>query len=629
MPDRRAGRALPLLLLLLVTCPAALAQVAESSGRGAGNIVTVGPDAACHFADLQSAIDFALDGDVIRVMSGGGYTGDTYLIDAEALTIRGGYPDCAASSSPSGRTLLDAGGSGQVMTVRYNAPSFGGFIEVNLENLQFSGGGGSGTAGGVLIEGTPGRLGVNLRNVQISGNTRTGTDANGAGLRILTLGDHNELDGPFVTVDNDSLIIGNTADGEGGGIYCNSIGDFTDDVIMLRVGGALISQNQASDGGGVAVRACKNIEILAGGASALFLPTGGIVDNEASNRGGGLFIQNGGEVLISARAVGELGLPEEAALLAGNSAGGTGGGADVGPNGRLVIEDTYVINNVAGSSGGAFNLFFADLVVRRQPGSGACRVPFSTGSGRISRPPCSVIDGNSAGTDGAVVAAEGASTISIGRSIIRNNTIDAGFFGSVVYAENDASYSGDPLVVDIESSLIHANTGNLTLYAGNAVEMNLAWSTAVDNPAATTLGLGRAFAAAGQTASLNVVGSIIGAPAALFDTFGDGNTQVSADCVIGDRDLAGTGFTVANAYSNIDPQFVDPGNDNYRIAATSPAIDYCGEGFAPTVPDLAGVSRGQVWTGPSPDPAPNPGSGDFDLGAYELLAEIFSDRFEG
>ena len=131
-----------------------------------------------------------------------------------------------------------------------------------------------------MVEGRPGRLAVNFRNVQISNNNRTGTADDGAGLRVLSTGDV-DGSGAFVTLDNDSIVSSNTTAGDGGGVYCRST--FDDGTLtMLRMGTTLVFDNEAENGGGVAVDGCQNVFLYNGGPVVLIFPTGGIVGNTAN-----------------------------------------------------------------------------------------------------------------------------------------------------------------------------------------------------------------------------------------------------------------------------------------------------------------------------------------------------------
>ena len=75
---------------------------------------TVGPDGACDFSNLQTAINASNDDDVLRVMTGT-YTGG-FSISSKALSVIGGFPDCT-STTPTGRSTLDQEGTGLVLDI--------------------------------------------------------------------------------------------------------------------------------------------------------------------------------------------------------------------------------------------------------------------------------------------------------------------------------------------------------------------------------------------------------------------------------------------------------------------------------------------------------------------------------
>lgn len=600
----------------------------EYAPRVGSTTWTVGPDGNCDYSGLQAAINVALDDDVIRVMDGGGYTGDTYDIHSKAVTIRGGYDDCDSGSTPSGRTMLDAGGSGQVFDIWYPAAVGAPQRQVNLENLIIRGGGGTGMAGGVLVEGRPGRLAVNLVNVEISDNSHSGTEGHGAGLRVEVTGDA-DGSGAFVTVDNDSIIANNIAEGDGGGVYCQSsynAGSMT----LLRMGTTLVLGNEAHSGGGLAVNGCRSVFLYNGGPIVLIIPAGGFVNNTAQQNGGAVYVEGGGQVYLRAGEFAGFGDPDEAALLAGNEAAGGGAVTVTGTGSRAEIEDAYVINNTASSFGGAFRVISgAELEVRRRSGAGACQSPQS-GGGILSRPPCSVIEGNSAQSGGGF-SVSGNSSVDLSRTHVRDNTATLGS-GSAAKVGN-LSISDEPAsTMRIEGSLITGNDGFNMLRAENNGIIDVFHSTLADNTGTATL----VYAYAGQdkNAEVNFYTSIVLHDGTLADTGGDGSTQTLADCVIGSADVPDTGFTSAGLYSNVDPQFADLSEGDYHLSYTSPAIDYCSGFNPPQYPGLDGNTRGQSWTGPTPDPAPNPEPGDYDLGAYEavfmpplvgLSVQIFAD----
>jgi len=619
----RASLMIGCLAISVPLAPARANPELHSAGEDAGHqpyvprrgavVRTVGPDAGCAFSDLQNAINASGDDDVIRLMSGT-YTGG-FSISSKALSVIGGFPDCT-STTPTGRSTLDQQGGGLVLDIFYPAAVGDPVRQVNIENINIRNGGGTGFfSGGTVVEGRPGRLTVNFRNVQISDNNRDGTTDSGAGLRIFSTGDVDGPAGTFVTLDNDSIVSSNTTAGDGGGVYCNS-GSDDGSVTMLRMGTTLVFDNEAENGGGVAVVGCRNVFLYNGGPVVLFFPGGGILGNTANLGGGGLFLDDGAEVTM--RAIDFLGFgdPDESALLASNTAN-FGGGARVIGNSSLVLEDTYVVGNTGTLFNGGIGVGSeSELIVRRNPANDECPDPVS-GGGVLSRPPCSVIEDNSSENVGGIGATTGA-VVDISRTIFRGNEASAADGVSAIRATGVPNFG----ITDVraEGLLVHDNTGDRAIEVQGVVSMSLLYSTVVDN----SNDIGLVTAPTGQQAIFDVFSSILraadGASVLLHE--GAGEQDSIGFCVIANRSAADTEFDPAISYSEIDgPLFRDPANGNFRLGFRSPAIDYCSSDSAQFA-GLGGGSRGVPWTGPQPDSNPAGASGDFDLGAFETPFEI-------
>jgi len=582
-----------------------------SAPRG-GAIRYVGP--ACPFTTIQSAINASSDGDTVRVVTGS--YNEPVSIGNRTLNLVGGFPDCSAIA-PTGRSTIDRGGSGLGMDIFYFAAAADPIGTVNVENFVIRGGGGTGfSSGGVLVEGRPGRLSVNFRNVQISDNSRDAVGENGGGLRIITTADA-AGGGAMVTLDNDSIVIRNTAGGDGGGVHCRSTHD-NGTVTLLRMGTTLVFDNEAVNGGGIAVDGCKNVFLYNGGPVVLIFPTGGILGNTASSTGGGVAVRNGGDVWIRSVEFAGFGDADEAALISGNNAN-IGGAADVrGVDSRLRVEDAYTIGNTA-SQGAAFSVNIdGRLEVFRRTGTAACD-PIVSGGGVLSRPPCSVIDGNQASSGGGALLIVGESSAEFSRSFIRSNTAGGGG-GSVVLIGNPSIYAGPNTEVRIEASVIHDNSGSFVFQVANNAELVVSHSSVADNPNT----LVRVEAVDGLVARARFQSSIIDTGVALMSSLaGSGQTRFELDCVIGNVASGNTGATNIPFYSQIDPEFVDQDGRDYRLRATSPAIDYCDEFNPALFPDIEGNPRGIAWNGPATTVPPTSVNGGlFDLGAYEIPFQI-------
>ena len=538
----------------------------------------------------------------------------------KTIRLTGGYPDCSLSSQPSGRSTLQRQGDGLVLDILYAATVDAPTRQVAVENFVITGGGGSGSlTGGAIVEGRPGRLIVDFRNVEFSNNSSA---SNGGGLRISTTGDRSGTS-TFVTLDNDTIFSQNNAAGDGGGIYCQSNHD-NGLGTLLRLGTTLVINNQADNGGGIALNGCTQTFIYAGGPIVLFIPTGGIVLNTAASNGGGLFMENGARAVLSSGEFQEFGDAAEAALVAGNTAGGAGGGVSIfGEDVSLTMLDAYVINNTADAWGGGASVDLgAEMDIERPTLAGACESPVSAGL-VLRRPPCSVFEGNEATTGGAL-SVRGNSRLWVSRTSLRNNTI-SGTLGAAASIANSSLYTGPPTEFRMEGSVVHENTGGYLFSLQQNAAAEISFSTIVDNP--VTLAVLGAFS--GGRTDLDIRSSIVVSNTWIIEGNDDGNLSSTIDCVIGNKPFGDTGASNSFAYSNIDPQFINQAENNYQLQQTSPAIDYCSDFYPPEFPDLDGNQRGVTWAGPAPDPAPNPGNGDYDLGAFEAQPDrIFNDRFE-
>ena len=595
-----------------------IALADEPFARGIGP-VTVGPDPDCDHPTITAGINAQLDNGEVQVMSGS--YDERMILGSKSLQIVGGYPDCSGIGTPSGRSIVDRNGSGLGVDVFYPAAVADPARNIVIENFEIREGGGSGfDSGGMVVEGRPGRLAVSLRNVLITDNSRSGTSGDGGGIRIITTGDRSG-NLTFVSFDNDSQIVSNTASGDGGGMYCRSTHDVGDLDDLIVFGTTLIFDNQATNGGGISVDGCERITMFNGGPIVLIFPSGGIVNNTATERGGGLHVVNGGEVRMFSGQFAGFGDPGEAALLAGNSASSGGAAWVSGLNSVVALSNTYVINNTADSLGGAFYVDnSAALSMRRSGGIGPCDPPQS-GGGVLSRPPCSVLEGNEAAGGGGVWVT-GSSMAEIDRTFIRAN-IGGLSGGAIGYAGNLTIDDGPSSVLEIESSVLAGNEGGRALYATSSGLIRVVHSTLYDHVGTW----GRATSAAGKSATIAVLSSILfepGTSAPLFDFLGDGTQTVRFDCVLSNRpatDWGGTAITTASA--EIDPQFRDPANGDFRLRDRSPAIDYCDDFATPQVDGLGGTPRGTAWIGPDPIPAPPVSipDGTYDVGAFEMVFE--------
>ena len=209
---------------------------------------SVGP---CNYSSVQAAVDAASDGDVIKVAEGTYTSVGTCVVDiGETITLLGGYTTTAgamgwAISDPDGYpTILDGGGSRQVVCINAGDPTVEGF---HIRDGQGTDGAGVYVAGGEPV----------VRRSRIYGNDAT---TSGGGVYVA--------DGTPVLENN--LIYANTA-ADGGGVY-------------VAGGSAAIRyntlyDNEATTGSGGGLH-------LASGSSSV-ISASIIVTNVAGSSGGG------------------------------------------------------------------------------------------------------------------------------------------------------------------------------------------------------------------------------------------------------------------------------------------------------------------------------------------------------
>ena len=335
-----------------------------------------------------------------------------------------------------GGILNDAGGQLTVKasTISNNqAMRAGGGIEDN-----------SGSATTVLVVGTT-----------ISNNNTGASPGNGGGVHIT---------GPGNFTIKNSMVNGNTAAAEGGGLW-NGTG-------LMRVENTLVNGNTASgtasdQGGGGVFNAGGTVLIgnstvisdnvadgMPGGSGGGILNDAGgrlkventtITNNQAMRAGGGIEDNSGSATLISVIN----------STITDNSTGsspGNGGGVHITGAGNFSITNSLVQNNFAAAEGGGL-----------WNGTGIMRVSFTT------------IDGNTAsgaGADqgGGGIFNAGGEVRVLDNTVITNNVA------------NGASGSGGGILNDVGSQLTVSNTtitGNMAMRAGGGIEDNSGSATTV------------------------------------------------------------------------------------------------------------------------------------------------------
>ena len=291
------------LFVLLLSCGYIKSTYAE--------VIWVGNSAACDTESLAvDSLDNALiraffnsdANDEIRLTNAGtdyrGGNGRYTMSGYSGLIINGGYSDCGVLTS--GRVIIGYA-TGSVFTLNN---SFVTFKNITLRQ--------SGARALVVDNGSI----VTLDNVMID-NNQSGIEVKG---------------GAFVDIKANSVIQfnndANTA--KGGGIYChgNSSG--------VQMGGQVDGNSAVSGGNVFAETGC-----FFGLTENSFITNG-----TASDSGGGVFIDNGGELLAAGGA--------QRVTIQGNIATDhNGGGIFVWGTGRVTLNNTFLDNNTAGAHGAA------------------------------------------------------------------------------------------------------------------------------------------------------------------------------------------------------------------------------------------------------------------------------------
>ncbi|MEM1181720.1 MAG: hypothetical protein AAGM22_25475, partial [Acidobacteriota bacterium] len=330
---------------------------------GAGlfaDVITVGDDPGCDFAELQDAIDAAWDGGFIRVNSGWHGRAVGYNIHQKSLTVTGGYVKCWGPRI--GITTLYSEGESHALSIR----SLDKRAQVRLVNLEISGARPEApekrVTAGVSITGD---VDVEMDRVRV----HHGSAANGAGVTLYALEVGISERRPTLSLI-DSHLSSNRASNGGGGLSCRRAN--------VAITNTTFFANGASAGAGALFSDCE--VAVDGGAGPLRL-----ISNSADRVGGGLMLTDS---RLTATA-GENGRPS--VVAEGNWAGLRGGAVHVAANSRFEVDGLRFEDNTAVWYGGA--LHATESTVRLGQGLGSCW----TSAG------CQILEGNLAGQQGGAL----------------------------------------------------------------------------------------------------------------------------------------------------------------------------------------------------------------------------------
>lgn len=284
----------------------------------------VGNSATCNGANVYDTLDqallvAALNGDAldeIRLTNTVTYTGNSngsYVLTdwsstgAGELTLVGGYPDCFGAVS--GRTFI-GDTANEIFEVNTNNESSS---VVTFRNIQMS----STSATRALV--AVGGAVVTLDNVLVSSNQSGIVVSGGAFLEVL--------DNTLIQFN------GNTNNILGGGIYCTGSGS----AVILR---GRMHRNQGLRGGNLHIRTGCYLEIK----DNVRIEGRGTIAGLDAVEGGGLYVDNGGEVFADGRA--------NRVIFDGNVAE-NGGAIYINGTGSFVLLQNTHINGSEAEDGAA------------------------------------------------------------------------------------------------------------------------------------------------------------------------------------------------------------------------------------------------------------------------------------
>jgi len=561
----------------------------------AAQSVFVGPasDPDCDYHTIQDAIDAwaaSSSTDFVDV-----YIANAQAYPATAITIptptassgiglNGSQAGCHLAAA-SGRTVLDGNGNGSLPVIDINGTQTGDArrFQVNLNQLDITGGNHAGNGGGVRLRGN---AVVTIYEANVHDNTAT----NGGGIAVeaTAAGVPN-----LIMVGNQAAAIvrDNIATLDGGGLYCANASLYCDRYCLIA------GNTAGANGGGVAQQAC--------GTSIFPPPSFGAADPNVGLRLNSA-VGNGGAAWVSGGYFSVNGTPPlKPAPVVGNVAGGSGGALYFTGMGSSSNQQRGVQfdDNRAGVDGGAL---FAD--------SGSLQMDAG-----LSSTSCSDIDGcarfrgNHADAAGGAMSLSGTATLLLWNGLFTNN--DAANASAI---QLGAAGTGATLI----NVHVAGNHGAPEVVRSSGAYLDLRYVTIADNGSDDSA-LIRFDAPGGLAASNSILYDANGAASGIVVAYPNGTT-FNVNCVLVHDDTALDGVAGVSNLVVADPQWDTSGlypAGLYVPGPDSPAVDACGPGPG-TIPDLRGVVRPQDL--PRPD-----GAGPYDMGAIERLPDrIFGDGFE-
>lgn len=382
-------------------------------------------DGTCDYADIQTAIDAASNGDVIQI------SGETYLLEArldtagKALTFVGTMD----SKGKSPLTTLDGQGVHQILEHRNETESA---RDLAFTGLRIQNGVNSST-GGFFLRG-PGTAMISHCEFLQNAGTLGGALLTGLDLRLVM---------------EDTLLQGNRGDGWGGAIKA------TEDVHIMRCR-FLDNQSSAGVGGAIAMYGAMSGRLEACEFSRNSAQDGGAVHTEFN---------------ATLTAI-ECTFEDNVATKPGFEGSETGGGLAHDSTGRLELTGCSFSNNQAGLGGGVYasgDQVIEDCTFTNNTaltlsgfGGGYHAISDSSDPDRVTFRDC-LFTGNESGRYGGAL-----SLINEGSSL--SDKVEATLTGCRFESNTSASSSGALLVSDMNASVAACHfEGNVSGGTGGAI----------------------------------------------------------------------------------------------------------------------------------------------------------------
>lgn len=553
---------------------AALLMLGVGVGPARAVVYTVGADAACTHANIQSAFWAIPAGDdhIVRIANNQIYNAHALALGGKHVTVIGGLDDCA-DTTPSGVTRLSGAGGDpdSVLTI------VGTNNDVILEHLSIVNGDEvfDGFGGGIDFRG--GGF-LTLRDTSVSQNYA----GYGGGINVSATGGSAEL-----RIESGSVIFFNSAQFTGGGVRL-----WGDARLVMLHDNTQIFDNEAIGidptdgqphlglGGGIELVGNAEVDIGSPGLGGY-----GVIYNNRARHGGGIAVT--GEGVDDEWAIARLFStdPARPVRIQNNTASQSGGGIYVRPGRHVFTGFSFAtvcawdfrIDGNAAQEGAAIHADFAtdaagstlggDVVLNLTARDVLCGDPpagsLPCGAGTV----CPSIDGNIArtvdgqATTGAAVLTQGGGVVAADRVQWRAN------HGGQALRVTHEGFDGNE--GDLRNCVLVDNlVSDHLLLAGDGADLRLDHCTIANN----TIAAAHVIAAADD---LILRRSIIDQP--------DRTSVTVGGSLIAEHLLATEIASLGGSASLVQDRarFVDPAAGDYRQLAASRGVD-----FAPPDPAI-------------------------------------------